>query len=564
MKSWQKNTVQLLLILILIILVNIFTSSIFFRFDLTSEKRHTLSKTTREHLRQIKSPIYVRIYLDGDLPVGFVRLKKYVTEMLTEMNIHSNNKIKFSIINPHEIKGNKEKQNFFNDLMKQGVKPTNVQIRDKKDRYSQLLIFPSAIASYKSKSNVINFLENNPALSSEVNFNHSVENLEFNLITSFKKLITEEKKRIAFIEGHGELDEFEVADITKELSEIFHIDRVTIKGNNEILNSYDAIIIAKPVYAYPEEDKFVVDQYIMNGGKALWLIETTTAEMDSIAQKGSAFSIIRDINLNDQLFKYGVRINPTLVQDIQCAIIPVNTSMTGSSSEFVPAPWPYSPLIIASQNHPVSRNLSMIKTEFVNSMDTLVNEGVHKTILLKSSEYTRVKSVPTLIELSEVDQNLSHALFTNKPEILGVLLEGRFNSVFKNRIISGYMKNKSEFKEGSEYTKMIVLSDGDIIKNNVRQRAGGRIIEPLGYDRYSNQTFGNKNFIINSIHYLCDESGFIELRSRELKMRVLDKVKITNQRLKWQVINTLIPSLLVVILGLTVVLMRKRKFTSFL
>lgn len=408
----------------------------------------------------------------------------------------------------------------------------------------------------------VNLLRNNPSLSSEQNLNHSIEGLEYQLIGSVKNVSADTIYKVAFIEGHGELDEYQVADITMELARFYNIDRGVIGGTPGILDDYSAIIIAKPESRFPEEDKFVIDQYIMNGGKVIWLIDAVQVSWDSLAYTSSTVGIYHPLNIEDQLFKYGVRINPTLIKDINSALIPVNIALAGEQPEFAPAPWLYFPLIIPPNDLSITRNINPVKLEFVNSVDTVGgNSDIRKTYLLHSSQYTSTVNTPCLISLEEVRRTPEEREFCQSFLPLAVLLEGEFESLFKNRMISEFAPSSEyHFKSLSSSNRMIVVADGDIIRNDVRV-TGDRIIPlPLDQDRYTQQFYGNKDFIVNCVNYLIDESDLMELRSRELKLRLLDRSKLNKHQASLKLINTIFPVILLILFGLVIWRIRKERF----
>lgn len=562
-KLKDNIVVKTTLLLIILIIVNFMLTRSFFRIDLTSEKRFTLSQQTKKILRSIKEPIYIDVYLGGDLPIGFKRLKRSINDLLNEFNTYSENSIHIKFINPSANVNSKERNRLYTELARIGIKPININAKDREGGVVQKLIFPGAIIMFSGKEIAVNLLENNPGLTAEENFNSSVESMEYKFIQAIREIQTRVKIPLAFIEGEGELNEYEVADITGELDKFYKVDRVSINGTAGILDPYKLIIIAKPRLPFKEKDKFIIDQYIMNGGRVLWLIDPIAVEMDSIAASGETVALIRQLNIEDQLFNYGIRINPVLVEDIQCLQIPVNNSVAGTQTSYIPAPWLYSVLINGSPEHPISRNLNMIKSEFISNIDTVgENSDIKKTILLSSSKLSRIKTIPARIGLDEIARRHTPAEFNKPNQILGILVEGSFRSSFKNRAVSPYLASIGSFKEKGKPTAMIFLADGDIIRNSLHVRPDGIMIENLGYDRYSKQTFGNKEFLINAVNYLADESGIITLRSREIKLRLLDKEKILNHRFTLQLINTLFPVLLVLIIAFIVTFMRRKKFTG--
>ena len=563
MKKLSINNRYLLIgiIVLIIICINILSSIKFFRIDLTSEERYTLSDKSKIVIKDLSEPVYFHIYLAGNLPISFKRLQRATIEILNELKAYNKKNIQYKLVNLNDIKDQKERQNVFTELAEKGIQPTNVNIRDKEGGYIQKIVIPGVLTTYNGKEIIINILENNPALSGEENLNHSIENLEYIFIEAIYRLKKEKKEKIAFIEGHGELNEYDVADITRELSKQYQIDRVIINGFNNILDPYSLIIIADPSKHYDEKDKFVIDQFLMSGGKIGWFIESGEVFADSLAKYGQTICLFKDVNLTDQLFRYGIRINPVLVNDMQCALIPVNTSLPGQSSKFVPAPWLYFPLLNGNPNHPVTKNINMVKAEYINTIDTVGETvGLRKTVLLRSSMYSNIKSIPSQINLAEVMENTDDMVFNKQFLPLAVLVEGKFESVFKNRMINDYIEDKTRYKNISKETKIVVIADGDIIRNNVRHKPNGIMIEPLGYDRYTNQTYGNKEFIINLVNYLVEETGLIELRSRSIELRLLDKHKISEFRIIIQLINIIIPVILISIFGIFYTIYRKKKY----
>jgi len=557
-----RNLIQLSLALVIIILVGYLSSLLFFRIDLTSEKRYSLSSTTREILENLEEELYIQVYLDGEMPIGFKKMRKSVKDMLDEFRVYSDRKIDYEFIDPSENPDQKVRNDIFRELAAKGLKPTNVQVTGKDGGTSQKVLFPGLILNYRKSEMAVNLLRNNPALSAEQNLNHSMEGLEYELISSIKNVSADTIHKVAFIEGHGELDEYRVADITLELARFYNIDRGAIGGTPGILDGYAAIIIAKPENRFSEEDKFVIDQYIMNGGKVLWLIDAVRVSWDSLVYSASTAGIYHPINLEDQLFKYGVRINPVLVRDLNSALIPVNIALAGEQPEFAPAPWYYFPLIIPPDNLPITRNINAVKLEFVNAVDTVGGDAtMKKTFLLHSSKYSSTISPPCLISLQEVRETPEEKDFNKSYLPVAVLLEGTFESLFKNRMITEYAPTADfSFRALSPPNRMIVVADGDVIRNEVRV-TGDRIIPlPLDQDRYTQQFYGNKDFIVNCINYLIDESNLMELRSRELKLRLLDRSKINQHQASIQLINTLFPAVLLVLFGLVIRSVRRRKF----
>jgi gliding-associated putative ABC transporter substrate-binding component GldG len=367
---------------------------------------------------------------------------------------------------------------------------------------------------------------------------------------------------VAFLEGHGEMPEIETADIEMNLARYFTIDRGVIGGKIGILNKYSAVIIAGPEKEFPEADKLVLDQYIMNGGKVLWLFDEVKVNTDSL-MLGETVGLWRPLNIEDQLFRYGARVNPAIVQDIDSWVIRVNIGSGGTQQKFVPMPWLYYPLLVPAADHPVTRNINRVKGDFSNYIDTVgLDRNVRKKILLRTSKFSRILTPPLMISLKEAAKAPVEKEFNRSFLPVAVLLEGKFTSVFKNRSIAGYSGGSNlKIKTESVPTKMIVVADADIIRNEVQRSGMQEVPVPLGIDKYTGQTFGNSDFLINSLNYLVDDNGIMDLRSRELKLRLLDKAKIRNDRIKWQLLNVLGPVLVVIVSGFIYSWFRKRKFT---
>lgn len=560
----RRNIGQLIIALFTIIIISYISEFVYWRVDLTSEKRYTLSEVARNTLKNLNDVVYVKIYLDGDLPIELQRMQKSIKETLNEFRVYGGENIQYEFRNPAESSNPKERDAISKELFDKGLEPTNIKITDKQGGKTQKIIFPGAIISYKGKDIPLNLLHNNPGLSQYENINLSIQNFEFGFIDAILKLKTDKLPKLAFILGHGELDQYETGDIDKKLSEYYDTYRVEINGDIKALDPYNVVIIAGPQKQIPEVDKVVIDQYVMGGGKVLWFVDPVKVSIDSLSQGASTLAFMNQTNLDDQLFRYGVRLNPALIQDLQCSLIPVNSSLAGQEPRFTPAPWVYYPLLTSSGNNPMTKNLNMIQTKFISPVDTVDGNGsVKKTILLTSSPYSKILRVPIFINLEETSRTPRQGDFKISNIPVAVLLEGTFESVFKNRPVSKYNHEKPfELKESSSFTRMIVVADADIIRNDVRLRPDGAFISPLGYDRYTKQTFGNRDFVMNMVKYLDDDIGLMNLRNRDFKLRMLDKKKIVESRVSWQLLNVILPSSLLILGGLVWLYFRKRRFTS--
>jgi ABC-2 type transport system permease protein len=562
-KIRNKSFIQFFTIAGSALIIAYITSYFNLRLDLTEDKRYTLSETSHEVLGNMKNDLLIQVYLDGDMPIAFKRLRRSVKELLDEFRINSGRRVDYVFINPSEANNENERNKVYQGLLDKGLNPVNINSGDSEGGTTQKIIFPGMIVNYNGIEIPVNFLNNNTALSAEQNLLNSTEGLEYEMIQAISTICSDTIYKVAFIEGHNELPEIEVADITLGMARYFTVDRGAINGTPGILDPYSAIVIADPQNEFDEKDKFVIDQYIMNGGKVLWLAEEVKVNADSL-DYGETVALYRPLNIEDQLFRYGARINPAVVQDMEdCLLMPL-TVVTGTQQQIVPAPWYYYPLLNPANDNPITRNLNQVKGEFVNYIDTVgLDPSIRKKILLRTSLLSRTINPPAIIRLEEAANPVAESEFRKSYLPVAVLLEGKFQSVFKNRMISGItgLSNTSVVTE-SKQTKMIIIADGDIIRNEVAGTVNSQTIVPLGYDRYTSNTFGNKDFIINCLNYLVNDNGIMELRSREIKLRLLDKNKIKNERLKYQVINTVGPLLIILIAGLLYNYFRRKRYTN--
>jgi ABC-2 type transport system permease protein len=570
----RNNLFQLASGIVIILLVNIIGYFAFTRFDLTSERRYSLSEPTRKLLKSLDDIVYFQVYLEGEFPAGFKRLKRETREMLDQFRAYSDN-IQYEFINPSASPDQKENNEVYRRLVERGLNPTDLQVKTS-DGQSQQIIFPGAIVTYKNKELPLELLISQMGVSPEEVLNNSIQNLEFNLANTIRKLTVSIKPKIAFIQGHGELSKDETADAAQALSEYYGVEYIRIGGKLnslaertlasdsttvKIRNKFDAVIIAKPDSVFSEQDKFILDQFIMYGGRVLWLVDAVFASMDSMQFSDATVGIINEVNLSDQLFNYGVRLNTNLVMDLNALPIPLKTGETGGAPQIDYFPWYFFPVLNPAIDNPIVKNLNAIKTEFISSIDTLEKKGVKKTILLTSSTYSRTVNTPVYISLGILKEEPDKKLFNKQNIPVAVLLEGTWESLYNNRIPPTISGNKEiGFASKSEPGKMILVGDGDIIKNQLRTTSSGIVPYPLGYDRHTGQSFGNKDFILNAMNYLIDENGLISIRSRELKLRLLDRTKINDDRLFWQIFNVLLPISIVILLGIGMFYYRKKKF----
>lgn len=555
----NRDLLNLVLSAVIIILVNYIASFVFTRFDLTTEQRYTLTPSSIQLVKELDDVVFVKVYLDGDFPgaPGFKRLRNATKELLDEFRAYAGDNIEYEFIDPNDITDKTQREQLYQQLDKKGLQATNLEVKGE-NGLNQQIIFPGAIVTFKGREISWQLLKTQMSASPDEQLNNSVQSLEYEFANTIRRLNIGLKPRIAFIEGQNEFDSLQVADIALSLGDYYEIERVTINKQLKSLDGFKAIIIAKPDTTFDEKDKFIIDQYIMKGGNSFWLIDPVYVSYDSLRKSAFTLGFETPLNIKDQLFKYGVRINTNLIQDLQCSAIPVNKALVGQPPRFELMPWIFSPLIIPTEQHPIVKNLDLIKLDFASSIDTVGTTGIRKTVLLKSSRYTKLVNAPARINLAMVNIRPDENQFKKSFQNVAVLLEGKFESLYKNRLPPNIAKDSAiGFKDSGKAAKMIVVSDGDIIKNHI-DRNGQPM--PLGYDVYTQKMYGNKNFILNCINWLCDDSGLMSARARDIKLRMLNKKKLKAERLKWQVINTSLPILLVVILGIILYFIRKKKY----
>jgi len=565
MKSKKiQHLIQLLTVLVSVVLVNYIVSFAFFRLDLTSDKRYTLKDQTKEILSELDDVVYVKVYLDGQMPIGFQRMQESMLETLDEFRVYAGANLQFEFVNPSDDDP-KERDKIYQDLYNRGLEPTNVKQKDAEGGLAERVLFPGAIISYQGQELPVNVLRNNPTYSAEQNLNTSIQSLEYNFIQAIYQLTLKMKPAIAFVEGHGELDEYEAADITDALARYYRVHRVNLQGDDTLLFDYDLVIVAGPEKPWSEQDKFSLDQYIMRGGNVLWLVESVKVNADSLASSGSSFALMNDANLTDQLFTYGVRVNPEVVKDMQCAVIPVNTAPVGQQAKFAPAPWMYHPLLTPPASSEITRDLNLIQAKYPAAIDILQGATGHTAeVLLRSSTSAAAHQLPLIVSLREVRQRIDPRAYMQGPFDLAVMLSGNFQSVFRNRPVQSFVETPGfTFLEASaKSAQMVIMGDVDFMRNEVQIKADGMMIRPLGYDRYSRQTYGNKEFVMNVVHALTSKAELLKIRARDIKLRLLDKQKVRKERLKWQLINIMLPALLIILLGLAFAFIRKQRYAK--
>ena len=552
---------QLSLILLAIIGLNTLSYFFFFRVDFTKEQRYTLSPITKKILGELGEDIQVTVYLGGELPAGFRRLKNATNDLLIDFKAYSHNGFHIAWVNP--MSGDTQAQEkTFNDLLEKGIEPTQLSVKSD-NGLTQKNIFPQALISYHGKQMVVRLLQTRSGASAEEVLNNSIQNLEYAFISALKKLNSGGKPRVGFTEGHGELSDLQLNGAMKSLSDGYEIGRVNLKTIPlQGLEKLRMLIIPKPDRAFTEAEKYKIDYFLMRGGRIFWAIDQVNAELDSLRGGSTQYTFAKSLNLDDMLFKYGVRINDDLIADMNCTQIPLRVGNMGGQAQMQLVPWLFYPIFVPISKHPLVKNLDGIRSEFASTLDTIATQNVRKEIILTSSPFSKKLSAPTLLSLQMVEQEPDPRAFQSQPKPVAVLLEGSFSSVFKNRALPEGISELPErgYLTASKPTKMVVVSDGDILKNQISTNDGSPF--PLGYDRYTQQQYGNNNFLLNVADYLTDDAGLIHLRNKEIKLRLLDRARIRTEKTFWQMFNLGLP---LAALGLFVFLQqyyRKRKYTT--
>ncbi|TDW99351.1 gliding motility-associated ABC transporter substrate-binding protein GldG [Dinghuibacter silviterrae] len=545
-----------------LVLVNILASKLHVRVDMTQEKRFSLSEPTRRILRELDSPVFVEVYLKGDFPAVFRNLASATGDLLREMQDESGGRLVFRFIKPGEGLPDSLQARVFDSLSAMGLKPYTLTVSAKPgEESSQRTIFPAAVVRYGDKAEPVD-LSNDKGDDAESRINNAESLLEFKFANAIHLLSRKKAPRIAYLLGNGEPMDLTSFDAITTLARNYVTDTLNLFRIPFIPEAYSAVVITKPLQAFSEFDKLKIDQYVMRGGKVLWLIDNLYAEMDSLRQTNQFVAFDRGLNLGDQLFRYGVRINYDLVQDMQCDQVPLAVGTVGGKPQMQLVPWPYFPLLNPSDDHPITKNLDPVLGTFVNSIDTVKAVGIKKTILLSTSNYSRILSTPAIVSWESVKQAPDPAQYNLKGIPAGVLLEGAFHSFYENRLPSAFRDSLQAMgrpfvAEATVPAKMIVVADGDLILNAVSRETGPL---PMGTNPYTQDQYANKDFFQNAVAYLTDSSGVIETRNKQLVLRSLDRQKVEDERLQWQLINIVLPILLVILGGGIYQQIRKRQY----
>jgi gliding-associated putative ABC transporter substrate-binding component GldG len=556
----NQHTRNILLLLAVLVLLNVGGSYFYKRFDLTQDKRYTLSEAAKQTISNVDSPLVIDVLLEGNFPPEFKRLQQEVRQLLEEFTAYNSN-LKFEFIDP--LEDSEDREAVQAQMKEFGLTAAQVEVQES-GKISTELVYPWALAYYNEQTVKIPLLKNQLGSTSEERINNSIQNLEYAFADGFSKLTTPKSRKVAVLKGNGELDDRFIADFFSTLREYYFIAPFTLdsaavapKRTLEQLQGFDLVVAAAPTEAFSDSEKYILDQYVMNGGASLWLVDASENRLDTVS--GNTFAFGKDLNLNDFFFKYGVRINPNLVKDIYAAPI-VLASGSERESQYNRYPWFFNPLSSSANNHPIVTNIEAVKFEYASAIDTLPN-GINKTILLSTSPISRIVGLPSEINIDkEIPENLKvinegpDPSKYNAGEVpLAVLLEGEFPSAFTNRVKPF---SYSEDRSISAPAKMVVISDGDVIRNQLDR---GRPLE-LGFDKWTQSFYGNKEFLLNTVNYLLDDSGLINIRTKEIAIPFMDPQRTADSRTKWQVMNLMLPLGLLGVFGLLYNYLRKRKY----
>lgn len=527
-----------------VVLVNVLVHHFVVRWDMTNDRRYSIAPTTRALIQSLDAPLQVTILLDGELNAGFQRLQRATIEMVEELEAIGYWQLGIGYrVSAEEVP--------------KGLSPTVIHERTHKGQTAQTTVYPYALITYKGKTAVVELLRNNRGLSGEENLNHSIENLEFAFVEAIHSLARESVEKIAFLEGHGELSEAEVFDLSQALSHYYQIDRGTLGNETGVLDEYRAVIIADPQLPFSEKDKYILDQYLMQGGRILWVVNGVRFSEQTLSENGMTPVIPLELNISDMLFRYGVRINPALVQDLQCLPMPVDVSDNPQQPNWQPMPWTYAPLLLTSQASPITRNIMQVSATMASCIDFVGGEdGLQKTTLLATSSNSKLTGTPATVDLSLFNGTESEFQYAFVP--VAASIEGVFPSLYAHLLPPEDLQLHAPLRKTSEPTKQIVVAAGSTIRNEWQQ---GQPL-PLGYDRYTQTQFGNRDFMVNAVLYLTDDTGWMALRQKQITLRLLNDQRAREERITAQVVSIIMPLTILAIIGIAVIGIRKKRYTK--
>src|SRR6056297_4044097 len=560
----QNDLLTILAVLGLVVSINVLSSYVFFKWDWTEEKKYTLTESTRNIIDSIQNPLYVRVLLEGQFPAGFKRLQNSTQEFLQDIQKRNSN-IEVQYENPSE--GTTEQINKVRKtLSDRGIVPVNFRLKEN-DEIVERLIYPYAIVAYGEQEAVVNLLEEQtPGTNEEVVLNNSISLLEYKFANAFHKLRSKIKPIIAFTQGHGEISPEDAGDFRSALSSFYQFGSFTLDSATFIPPTIKLIIVAQPLQPFTEKEKFILDQFVMDGGSILWLVNRLDVHLDSPHGRKSYIPSEVDPNLDDLFFNYGFRVNPDLVLDLECSRIPLRIGQAGGAPQLDLFPWYYHPIVQPNTQHPITKNMGRVNLMFANSIDTLKTKyDVEKTALLSSSDYAIKQFVPMRLNFEILRYEPEVDKF-NSPNIpMAYLYEGTFSSLYENRMTEEMLTRMEElnlkFKEkSSNNTRMAVVSYPNIIINE--QGETRQDFRPMGFNPYERTVYDNKQFMSNLVEYLINGSTVLDARSKEVKLRMLDCVRAQQERAYWQALNIGAPLFILMVIGMIFYFWRQRTYVK--
>jgi ABC-2 type transport system permease protein len=548
-----RETGGFILLVIFLLLVNVLLEGFYFRVDLTEDRRYSISDASKKILENLKGPVFVEVYLEGEFPSGFERLRKSTREILEEFRSCSGDKLDFQFVDPSAAPDAKTRNKTHQQLTKLGLQPTNLMVKQGAEQV-QKIIFPGAVVRVQGKEIPVQLLKGNQAATASERLNQSVEGLEYELANGIRTATRSGSERIAVLTGHGEASDRRIQDFGLTLRQYYDVRKVDL-SQVENLDDFQLAILIKPRLEFSEFDKFKLDQFVVKGGKLICLLDGIQAEIDSIKPEGSlAFPF--NTGLDDLLFRFGVRLNADLLLDMNSGAIPLVVGYLGDKPETRLVPWRFYPVLNSFASHPIVRNMDALYGRFVSTLDTTIQPGIRKTPLVKSSPYSRILASPVRLSFNEARLNPQPDQYRLRDLPVAYLLEGRFTSLYQNRMLPDAGK-KLAFKESDKKSAVVVVADGDFARNDTSKSGD---FFPLGYDRFLRTTFANKDFLMNSIAYLLDENGVILARNKSIALRPLDMPRVQKEMVFWQVLNVAGPVVLILIFGVLRLWLRNRKY----
>ena len=566
--------------LLAVVLLNVAVQFMHLRLDLTQDKRHTLSTTTKQLCHSLNDHVEVVVYLQGSVNSGFMQLENATRNILKEMSLSGN--LTYRFVNPNDL-SDSQQQALIQSLQRHNLHPAAIYETAGNAQRSETIVYPFALvrkATPQNSSNLysgkwVSLLENRRDLSGAENLNRSAESLEYKFALALRTLEQQQPDRILFLEGQGELPEQNTQDVQSLLAQHFDIYRGALTPESDCLNSFSAVIIADPQLPFSEADKYILDQYLMQGGSLLWLVNGVRFSEQVLEDEGFTPALALDVNLTDMLFRYGVRINPHLLQDLQCLSVPVDVSRNADQPQWQPMPWTYAPLLQSPPEtwnlkpetwnlkpetwnpSPVTRNLSPVSATFCSDLTAVGDDpDIRHNILLASSQHSRITLVPGEVNLGEISQD--PRLFNLSYLPVAMSLEGRFHSLFEHRLTPESVVQKGDKLTVSTQAKQIVVASGSVISNDLQQ---GQPL-PAGYDRYSRMQFANRDFVLNSVLWLSGYADILSLRQKTIPLRMLNKTQLQSGLTLSVTLSLILPLLILAIAGVTVQLLRKHRYTS--